>query len=557
VSHAIPMDPAALAHEVHDHGPPKSFWRRYIFTGNHKIIGIQFLVSSMIWGLVGGGLALMARTQIAFPGVEMGDQLYNMSFTMHASVMIFLVIIPALAGGFGNYLIPLMIGARDMAFPTLNMLSYWVMWPAFGCFMAGFFVEGGSAATGWTAYPPLSVLEVGHGQTLWATGVILVGWSSVMGAVNYITTIIKLRAPGMTMFRMPLTVWALFITAILQLLATPVLASAMMCLIGERVLGTSFFLPNSTVFGETLLAHDGGQPLLWQHMFWFYSHPAVYIMILPAMGMVSDILSTFCRKPVFGYRPMVFSLSAIAGLGLTGIFMPSNAVDIHIHDTYFIVGHIHYVLFTSSLIGIFGGIYYWFPKMFGRKLDEKLGKIHFWLTFVFMNGVFFPMHYIGTRGYPRRIADWRTYPDSLADMAWINIFMTICAYLLFLGQFVFFWNLFKSIRKGEKVGSNPWKAGSLEWHATSPPWHENFQVIPTVYRGPYEFSHPDADEDYIPQTQPPKTSAATQAPVTPAAGEPASDAGAGDGPAGDGGGADGGGGAMGSGGKTPEGEGGE
>ncbi|MEE8104408.1 MAG: cbb3-type cytochrome c oxidase subunit I [Planctomycetota bacterium] len=616
MSDSVPMDPAAVAHEVHDHGPPKGFWRRWVFTSDHKIIGIQFLLSSLLWGLIGGGLAMMARTKIAFPDIEMGEQFYNMSFTMHASVMIFLVIIPALAGGFGNYLIPLMIGARDMAFPTLNMLSYWVMWPAFGCFMAGFFVEGGSAATGWTAYPPLSVFETGSGQTLWATGVILVGWSSVMGAVNYITTIIKLRAPGMTLFRMPLTVWALFITAILQLLATPVLASAMICLIGERELGTSFFLPNSTVVGDTLMARDGGQPLLFQHMFWFYSHPAVYIMILPAMGMVSDILATFCRKPIFGYRPMAFSLMAIAGLGfvvwghhmfmsgmnpylgmaftisttmialpsaikvfnwlgtmwggqihftsanlfsiafvamfiiggLTGIFMASSAVDIHIHDTYFIVGHIHYVLFTSSMIGIFGGIYYWFPKMFGKKLDERLGKIHFWLTFVFMNGVFFPMHYIGTRGYPRRIADWRNYPDSLADLAWINIFMTICAYVLFLSQIVFFWNIIKSLRKGERVGNNPWKANSLEWHATSPPWHENFQIIPTVYRGPYEFSVPGADEDYVMQTQPPKTPAAADAP--PATDDSAADGGAGGEGEGDGG-------AIGSGGKTPEGEGGE
>jgi len=566
-----------LEHEVHHQHEPRGFWAKWVFSRDHKIIGIQFLVSSMLWGIIGGGLAMLVRFKIAWPAAVlpfigtslfpetqgvMTEQFYNMSFTMHASVMIFLVIIPGLAGGFGNFLIPLMIGARDMAFPLLNMLSYWVMWPAFGCFIASFFVEGGPASAGWTAYPPLSTAEysLGAGQTLWIIGVILVGWSSIMGAVNYITTIIKMRAPGMTMFRMPLTVWALFITAILQLLATPVLGSAMMALLAERTLGANIFVPQ--------LEGASGQPLLWQHLFWFYSHPAVYIMILPAMGFVSDIMCTFARKPLFGYRPMVYSIMAIAGLGfvvwghhmfmsgmnpylgtafmisttmialpsavkvfnwlgtlwggqirfttamcfaiafvsmfiiggLTGIFMASTPVDIHIHDTYFIVGHIHYVLFTGTILGVFAGIYYWFPKFFGRLMDERWGKWHFWTTFIFANGTFFLMHVVGAGGMQRRIADPTVY-EGLRRWMPMNQFMTVNAFLLFLAQIPFFINFFKSISSGERCGNNPWKANSLEWHATSPPWFENFKVIPTVYRGPYEYASPDRDEDYLPQAE--------------------------------------------------------
>jgi len=581
---ALPAEPHGLAHDVH-HEAPRGFLSRYVFSRDHKVIGKQFLWSGILWGLIGGFLAMMVRAQLAWPtAVGMNPDTYNMAFTMHASVMIFLVIIPTLAGAFGNFLIPLMIGARDMAFPLLNMLSYWVMWPAFGVFVASFFVAGGAAASGWTAYPPLSsapgvMSSVSAGQTLWAVGVILVGWSSIMGAVNYITTILKLRAPGMTLFRMPMTVWALFITAILQLLATPVLGSAMMCLIAERVLGASIFLTDTIFVGDHALPRAGGQPLLWQHLFWFYSHPAVYIMILPAMGFVSDILPTFARKPLFGYRPMIYSISAIAGLGfivwghhmfqsgmnpylgmgfmistmmialpsavkvfnwlgtlwggqirftaamhfacafvgmfviggLSGIFMAATPVDVQIHDTYFIVAHIHYVLFASSLMGIFAGVYYWFPKMFGRLMDERWGRIHFWLTFVFMNGTFFLMHVIGLR-MQRRIAN---PTDAIWDLTigpvqWMNVVMTVSAFLLFLSQIPFLVNFVRSLKKGEKAGSNPWNANSLEWHATSPPWHENFEVIPTVHRGPYEFASPETTEDFYPQTEPPRT------PATPA-----------------------------------------
>jgi cytochrome c oxidase subunit 1 len=561
---AVPADAHAVAHATHHEGP-RGFLRRYVFSRDHKVIGIQFLFSGIVWGLIGGLLAMLVRAQLAWPdAIQMNPEKYNQYFTMHASVMIFLVIIPTLAGAFGNFLIPLMIGARDMAFPTLNMLSYWVMWPAFGIFAASFLVQGGPAGAGWTAYPPLSaapgVSGISAGQTLWAIGVILVGWSSIMGAVNYITTILRLRAPGMTLFRMPLTVWALFITAILQLLATPVLGSAMMCLLAERLLGTHFFL------------QEAGQPILWQHLFWFYSHPAVYIMILPAMGFVSDILPTFARKPLFGYRPMVYSMSGIAGLGfivwghhmfqsgmnpllgtafmistmmialpsavkvfnwlgtlwggqirfttamhfassfvgmfviggLSGIYMAATPVDMQIHDTYFIVGHIHYVLFASSLMGILGGVYYWFPKMFGRLMDEKWGRIHFWLSFVFLNGTFFLMHVVGLR-MQRRIANptEKIWAELIGPYQWMNVLMTVCAFALFLSQIPFLINFFRSLKSGEKAGNNPWNANTLEWHATSPPWHENFQVIPTVYRGPYEYASPETKEDFYPQAQPP------------------------------------------------------
>jgi cytochrome c oxidase subunit 1 len=463
-----------------------------------------------------------------------------------------------------------------MAFPTLNMLSYWVMWPAFGVFVASFLTRSGAVpgvaggpATGWTGYPPLSTIAAGNGQTLWVLGVILVGWSSIMGAVNYLTTIIKMRAPGMTMFRMPLTVWALFITSILQLMATPVLGAAMILLFLERVAGTSIFTPDTVVVADQLARAPGshGEPLLYQHLFWFYSHPAVYIMILPAMGFVSDILSTFARKPIFGYRPMVYSIGGIAGLGfivwghhmfqsgmnpylgsafmistmmialpsavktfnwlgtlwggqirftaamcfaiafvsmfviggLSGIFMAATPVDIQIHDTYFIVAHIHYVLFTGSLFGIFGGVYYWFPKMFGRMMDEKLGRWHFWLTFIFGNATFFAMHIVGAGGMHRRIADPNQY-EFLRRWSFLNQFMTVSAFLLFLSQILFLVNFVKSIVAGKRATENPWHANTLEWAAPSPPPHGNFgPEIPTVHRGPYEYASPDVTEDYLPQ----------------------------------------------------------
>ena len=565
------------------HHAPTSFLRKYVFSLDHKVIGIQFLFTSLLFLVLGGLLALGVRWQLGFPDQPVpifgklfsedgtiAPEQYNMLFTMHASVMIFFVIIPILTGAFGNFLIPLMIGARDMAFPFLNMASYWLMIPGFIVMLYGFWVEGGAAAAGWTSYPPLSVVGSGTGQTCWLIALLFTGTSSVMGSLNYITTIVKLRAPGMHFFRMPMTVWAMFITAILVLFSTPVLTSALGMELFDRVANTSFFLPSGlTVSGVAQDRSGGGNPLLWQHLFWFYSHPAVYIMILPAMGMVSDVLSAFARKPLFGYRPMVYSVAGIAGLGfivwghhmfqsgmnptlgmtfmvstmmialpsavkvfnwlgtlwrgtiqfttamwfaigfvsmfiiggLSGIFMAATPVDIFIHDTYFIVGHIHYVLFSGSLFGAFAGVYYWFPKMFGRMMDEKLGKIHWWGTLVFFNCTFFMMHVVGVAGMPRRYADYSKY-ELWRELLPVNKFMTISAILLGLWQIVFFFNLFKSLLAGPRASENPWKSNTLEWATSSPPPHENFTTIPHVHRGPYEYSVPGMTEDYLPQTAP-------------------------------------------------------
>jgi cytochrome c oxidase subunit 1 len=577
-----------LAH-AGDHGHAMSFWSKYVFSKDHKVIGIQFLFSTLLWFGIGGLLALAVRWQIAWPwtevpifgrlfageGGQMSPEAYTMLFTMHATVMIFLVIIPILAGAFGNFLIPLMIGADDMAFPTLNMLSYWFMWPAFFAFGASFFVEGGAAAAGWTSYPTLSSnIQAApgsiNGQTLWLIGLTFVGVSSMMGSVNYMTTIIQMRAPGMTMFRMPLTIWAMFITAILQAFALPVLTAAGFMQLMDRELGTGFFTPEGLIINNQMNTAGGGQPLLWQHLFWFYSHPAVYIMILPAMGMVSDILACFARKPIFGYKPMVYSIAGIAGLGfvvwghhmfisgmnpalgmtfmvstmmialpsaiktfnwlgtiwggkiqfttpflfaisfvsmfiiggLSGIFMAATPIDIFIHDTYFIVAHFHYVLFAGTAMGVFGAIYFWFPKMFGRKMNEFWGKVHFFITFICLNCVFFPMHILGTVGQPRRYADTWHIP-TFQKLQPLNAFITISAIILVLSQIVFIINFFYSIFYGPRVGRNPWHANGLEWQAPSPPGHGNFDFQPVVYRGPYEYGSPEVDEDYYPQTQPP------------------------------------------------------
>jgi cytochrome c oxidase subunit 1 len=574
-------------HDAHAHHGPQTFLGKYVFSQDHKIIGIQFMFSSLLWFMVGGLLALGVRWQLAYPwqpmpfgvgkllfpstGGVVSPEFYIMLVTMHASVMIFLVIIPMLTGAFGNFCIPLMIGAEDMAFPKLNMMSYWFMWPAFTCFVTSFFVEGGAPNSGWTAYPPLSAVHSAapgslHGQTFWTAGLLFVGLSSLMGSINYITTIVMMRAPGMTFFRMPMTVWALFITALLQAFALPVLTAALIMALIERIFGANFFIPEGLIVNNQFAGAGGGQPLLWQHLFWFYSHPAVYIMILPAMGIVSDVIATFARKPLFGYRPMVYSVSGIAGLGfivwghhmfqsgmnpalgatfmtstmlialpsavktfnwlgtlwggnlkfttpmlnacafvsmfviggLSGIYMAATPVDIHIHDTYFIVAHIHYVLFGGSAFAIFAGIHYWFPKMFGKLLDERLGKLHFFLTFISFNVTFFLMHIIGAAGHPRRYADPYVF-ESLQQLRPMNIIMTWGAMVLGFTQIILLFNVAKTLIAGERADRNPWHANTLEWSAPSPPGHGNFDVLPVVYRGPYEFSSPEVEEDYFPQ----------------------------------------------------------
>jgi cytochrome c oxidase subunit 1 len=568
---------AAAGHVGHAHDD-RGFLRRYVFSTDHKIIGIQFLFMSLFFLLVGGLLAMAIRWELGFPRQPMPfggwlpetmapggvvlPEFYNSLVTMHGTFMIFFAIMPLLVGVYANYLIPLKIGAPDMAFPRLNMMSFWVFASAGVLMLAGFFVEGGAAGAGWTSYAPLSAVAeysgVAWGQRLWIVSIVFLAASSLLGSVNYITTVINMRAPGMTLFRMPLSIWALFITAILALLAMPILAGAVIMLFFDQTIGTHFYLPAA-----------GGQPLLWQHLFWFFGHPEVYILILPAMGMVSDIIANGSRKPVFGYHSMVFAIIAIAFLGwivwghhmfqsgmnptlgtsfmvstmviavpsavkvfnwlgtmwrgnirlhtpmlnaiafvamfviggLSGIYMAATPVDIFIHDTYFIVAHIHYVLFGGSLFAIFAAIYFWYPKMFGRRMNERLGKAHFVLTFIFYNLTFFPMHILGVHGHMRRIYDPTNYA-FLKPLQPLNEFISFSAFLLFLSQLVFIFNFFWSLRKGEKVGENPWDDNGLEWTVPSPPPHGNFSTVPTVYRGPYEYSIPGVDGDFLPQSVP-------------------------------------------------------
>jgi cytochrome c oxidase subunit 1 len=588
----LPAGHEVHQHEVHQHGSMSvgQFIDTYVFSRDHKIIGLQFLFSTLLWFLVGGLLALGIRWQLAWPwsnmpvigpllfsaeGGQISPEFYTTLFTMHATVMIFFVIIPILAGAFGNYLIPLMIGADDMAFPTLNMLSYWFMWPAFICIGLSFLWPPYGAGGGWTSYPPLSAVPEASpnsawAQTMWLLGITCVGISSMLGSVNYMTTIIQMRAPGMTMFRLPMTIWGMFITAILQAFALPVLTAAGFMQLADRLVGTGFFEPEALSVNNSAMLTGGGQPILWQHLFWFYSHPAVYIMILPAMGMVSDMIACFSRKPLFGYKPMVYSISGIAGLGfivwghhmfvsgmspllgmtfmvstmmialpsavkvfnwlgtmwggriqfttpmlfaisfvsmfiiggLSGIFMAATPVDIFIHDTYFIVAHFHYVLFAGTAMAVFGGIYFWFPKMFGRMMDETLGKIHFFLTFVFLNGTFFTMHILGAVGFPRRLADPYDY-ETFRHLLGMNQFMSVCAILMVSSQVIFAFNFIRSMFFGTPVGRNPWGANSLEWFAPSPPGHGNFDMQPIVYRGPYEYGSPEVDTENYPQWIPP------------------------------------------------------
>ncbi|OGQ78893.1 MAG: cytochrome c oxidase subunit I [Deltaproteobacteria bacterium RIFCSPLOWO2_12_FULL_60_19] len=568
------MSEAATAHDAHAHHVELGFWRTYVFSTDHKMIGRQFLFLGLFMLIIGGLLAMMMRWQLAWPETEiplmswvpepymyggiLPPQTYNAFFTMHATIMIFFVVMPIMVGCFGNFLIPLMIGTRDMAFPKLNLLSFWVGAVSGVVMLSSFFVPGGPAASGWTAYAPLSAQAaftgVEWGQHLWIISLIILGISSLMGSINYITTIVNMRAPGMTYFRMPLTIWSLFITAILLLLALPVLTTALAMLLFDRMFGTSFFL-----------SQGGGEPLLWQHLFWFFGHPEVYVLVLPAMGVTSDILSTFSRKPIFGYHAMAFSMISIAFLsftvwghhmfisgmnpllgtafmmstmviaipsaiktfnwlgtlwggsirftspmlfalgfvsnfligGLSGIFMASTPVDIFIHDTYYIVAHFHYVV-AGIIFALFAAVYYWFPKMFGRMMNEPLGKIHFVLTYIFFNCAFFPMHFLGVGGHMRRIYNPMQY-EFLQPLQGINVFITVSAFLLGLSQIPFLVNFIGSLFAKKRAEKNPWQANTLEWTAASPPPHGNFDAVPVVYRGAYEYSSPEVKEDWLPQ----------------------------------------------------------
>src|SRR4051812_6286215 len=527
-----------------DHsGHGATTWTDYLRVNtDHKVIGIQYIVTTFFFFAAGGLMAMLMRAELAQPGSQFVDaNTFNGLFSVHASLMIFLFIIPVFAG-IANFVVPLMIGAPDMAFPRLNALSFWLLPTAGILMLASFLAPGGSFATGWTAYAPLST-ETPLGQTFFSMAVQFAGASSVATGLNFLVTIITMRAPGMTFWRMPLLVWANFTTSLLVVIATPFIAGSQFMVLFDRALGTHFFDPAA-----------GGDVLAYQHIFWFYSHPAVYIMMLPGFGIISEVISTHARKPVFGYRMMAFSLLAIVFLGFTvwahhmfvsgmshwlrvpmmvttmliavptgikifswlatlykgvihlrtpmlfalgfitmftlggisGIMLAVIPYDIHVSDTYFVVAHIHYVLFGGSVFTIYAGIYHWFPKMTGRMYDETLGKIHFWISFVFFNLTFGPMHFIGIDGMPRRVAD---YAEQYAG--W-NLFISISAFIFGASFFIFLYNMISSWRFGPPAPANPWQAHTIEWQVSSPPPIFNFDEVPTVVGGPYEYGVPGA-----------------------------------------------------------------
>jgi len=576
------MSHTAGAHGVHH--APQGFIRKYIFSMDHKVIGIQYWFLALTAVFVGMTLSLFMRLRLAYPTASLpffGDgpmtpEAYLSLVTMHGTIMVFFVLTTAPQGGFGNYALPIQIGAADMAFPFLNMMSFWVTLLGFFVIIAAFFVTGGAPIGGWTGYPPLSAVGEaagpgqGLGMTLWIISIAIFAVGSLLGSLNFITTTLDLRAKGMSLMRMPLTCWAWFITAILMLLSFAVLLAAGVLLLLDRELGTSFFIPAGLVFSEQVLDHRGGSPLLWQHLFWFFGHPEVYIAIVPGMGVTSQILSTFSRKPVFGYHAMVYAISAIGALGflvwghhmfisgmspysamvfsvltlsigvpsaiktfnwlgtmwggqirfttpmlysigfvslfvsggLSGPFLGQASLDLYLHDTYFVVAHFHLVMGVAAIFGMFAGTAYWFPKMFGRMMSEGLGKLHFWITFVGVYAIFFPMHYIGIAGHPRRYAE-TSGVDYLASLQPVHEFITIAAIITIGAQILFVINVFWSMRGGKKASENPWEATTLEWTIPSPPPHDNFGgKIPVVYRGPYEYSVPGVKQDYILQTTP-------------------------------------------------------
>ncbi|MFZ9586775.1 MAG: cytochrome c oxidase subunit I [Crocinitomicaceae bacterium] len=594
---------ASVAHEGHGHDHhgehhhhEENFISKYIFSQDHKMIGKQFLMTAVFMGLVAMILSILFRIQLAWPGESsdfltfflgekwapngvLKEDMYLGLVTIHGTIMVFFLLTGGLSGTFSNLLIPLQLGARDMASGFLNMLSYWFFFLSSLLMLVSLFVESGPAMAGWTIYPPLSALPQavsgsGLGMTLWLFSMTIFIASSLIGSLNYIVTVINLRTQGMSMTRMPLTIWAFFVTAILGVLSFPVLLSAALLLVMDRMAGTSFYLSDIIVGGE-MLANHGGSPLLYQHLFWFLGHPEVYIVLLPALGLSSEIIATNARKPIFGYKAMIGSILAIGFLsfivwghhmfvtgmnpflgsvfvfttlliaipsavkvfnylttlwkgslvltpamlfaiglvstfitgGVTGIILADSALDIALHDTYFVVAHFHIVMGMSAVFGMFGGVYHWFPKMFGKMMNTRLGYAHFWITLIGAYGVFFPMHFVGLAGAPRRYYDYSVYAetDSLtADMMMdLNVIITIFAIIAALGQLIFLFNFFYSIFRGPKAPQNPWNSNTLEWTTPVEHVHGNWPgALPVVHRWPYDYSKPGSDTDYIPQDVP-------------------------------------------------------
>jgi len=559
---------------------PKSWITKYVFSQDAKVIAIQYSVTAMAIGFVALVLSWLMRLQLAFPGrftfIAATD--YYQFITMHGMIMVIYLLTALFLGGFGNYLIPLMVGARDMVFPYVNMLSYWIYLLAVLVLVAGFFVPGGPTGAGWTLYPPQSILSGTPGQEwgiiLMLISLILFIIGFTMGGLNYVVTVLQARTRGMTLMRMPLTLWGIFTATVMALLAFPALFVGAVMLLFDRILGTSFFMPSLVAMGEHQ-KYGGGSPILWQHLFWFFGHPEVYIVALPAFGIVSDLISTHARKNVFGYRMMVWAIVAIGALsfvvwahhmyvsgmdprfgfffatttliiaiptaikvynwvltlwrgdihltvpmlfalgfivtfvngGLTGLFLGNVVVDVPLAATMFVVAHFHMVMGVAPILVVFGGIYHWYPKVTGRMLNDTLGKVHFWVTFLGAYAIFFPMHYLGLMGVPRRyyeLGDMAFVPPSAAAL---NIFITIAALTVGSAQMVFLFNLIWSLFKGELAGGNPWKATTLEWQTPeTPPRHGNWgKELPVVYRWAYDYSVPGAEQDFLPQNQPAAT----------------------------------------------------
>ncbi|MFT6735437.1 MAG: cytochrome c oxidase subunit 1 [Polaribacter sp.] len=586
-----------MSAEVHDNGHEHhhkdTFITKYIFSLDHKMIAKQYLITGIIMGIIGVGMSMLFRMQLAWPeqsfkifNVLLGDKwapngvmandIYLSLVTIHGTIMVFFVLTAALSGTFSNLLIPLQLGARDMASGFMNMISYWLFFLSSVIMIASLFAEAGPANSGWTIYPPLSALPKaiggsGMGMTLWLISMAIFIASSLMGSLNYIVTVINLRTKGMSMTRMPLTIWAFFVTAIIGVVSFPVLLSAALLLIFDRSFGTSFFLSDIYLAGE-VLHYQGGSPVLFEHLFWFLGHPEVYIVLLPALGITSEVIATNARKPIFGYRAMIMSIIAIGFLstivwghhmfvsgmnpflgsvftfttlliaipsavkafnyittlwkgnlqlnpamlfsiglvstfitgGLTGIILGDSTLDINVHDTYFVVAHFHLVMGISALYGMFAGIYHWYPKLFGRMLNKNLGYIHFWTTAICAYGVFFPMHFIGLAGLPRRYYTNTNFP-LFDDLQNVNVLITLFALVGGAFQLVFLYNFFSSIFYGKKAVQNPWKSNTLEWTTPVEHVHGNWPgELPEVHRWPYDYSKPGHEEDFVPQNVPMK-----------------------------------------------------